>query len=429
MGKEYFIGDFLKRTKRPVQIKDDVSYKRITISTKHKGIRLRDEKIGFEIGTKKQFLVKSGDFILSKIDARNGAFGIIPKDLDNAIITGNFWTYIVDNKIVDINWFLLLTNSEKFLGLCKNASTGTTHRKYLDEKIFLNEKIFIPSIEEQKKLVDFINNLKIKHNALLHEIQTQKQLVTQLKQSILQEAIQGKLTADWREQNPDTEPASELLKRIKAEKEKLINEKRIRKEKPLPPITPEEIPFDLPDGWVWCRITELFNVLSTNGKQVKNKDYLDKGNFPIVDQGKKLIGGYSNEKNKLIKLEKPIIIFGDHTKEIKYIDFNFIPGADGTKLLDFYKPQYVKFIFYLLKAIKLENRGYNRHFKILKQQIIPFPPLAEQKAIVEKVESLMQKVSAMEEEIKKSEQNAQMLMQAVLIEAFEDKKKEKTEKV
>jgi hypothetical protein len=93
-------------------------------------------------------------------------------------------------------------------------------------------------------------------------------------------------------------------------------------------------------------------------------------------------------------------------------------------LLDFYKPQYVKFIFYLLKAIKLENRGYNRHFKILKQQIIPLPPLAEQKAIVEKVENLMQKVSAMEEEIQKSEQNAKMLMQAVLKEAFEGKKEE-----
>ena len=274
-----------------------------------------------------------------------------------------------------------------------------------------------------KKAHQLLKNYSIIKN-ILDEISKQKKYVTTLKQSILQEAIQGKLTEDWRKENPDVESANELLKRIKAEKDRLIKEKKIRKEKPLPPITEEEIPFELPEGWVWCRIIKLFKVLSTNGKQIKNKDYLDKGNLPIIDQGKKLIGGYSNDRSKLIEIKKPIIIFGDHTKEIKFIDFNFIPGADGTKLLDFYKPQYVKFIFYLLKAIKLENRGYSRHFKILKQQIIPLPPLTEQKAIVKKVESLMQKVSAMEEEIQKSEQNAQMLMQAVLKEAFEGKKEE-----
>ena len=92
-----------------------------------------------------------------------------------------------------------------------------------------------------------MNKKKIKDN-----------LLKAVKQAILQEAIQGKLTADWRAKHPETvEGASEPLKRIKAEKEKLIKEKKIRKEKPLPPITEKEIPFELPEGWVWCRLGEV----------------------------------------------------------------------------------------------------------------------------------------------------------------------------
>lgn len=87
-------------------------------------------------------------------------------------------------------------------------------------------------------------------------------LLKSVKQAILQQAIQGKLTEDWRKQNPNIEPASELLKRIKAEKEKLIKEKKLRKERPLPPITQEEIPFELPDDWVWCRLGEIITLIS-----------------------------------------------------------------------------------------------------------------------------------------------------------------------
>ncbi len=154
------IKSFLKRIKNPIDIEDDVIYKRVTIKTNHNGISLRDEEIGANIGTKKQFTVKPNQFLLSKIDARNGAFGIVPSELDNAIITGNFWTYEVDKKIVDINWFLYFTESQHFIDICKSASTGSTHRKYLDETKFLNHKIRVPSIDEQRAIVEQIQNVK-----------------------------------------------------------------------------------------------------------------------------------------------------------------------------------------------------------------------------------------------------------------------------
>src|SRR5450759_5152865 len=98
------LGDFLKRSKIPIDIEDSKSYKRVTIRTKHQGVSVRDSEIGKKIGTKKQFILHKGQFVLSKIDALYGAFGIAPKDVDGAIITGNFWAYDVDKSIMNINW-------------------------------------------------------------------------------------------------------------------------------------------------------------------------------------------------------------------------------------------------------------------------------------------------------------------------------------
>src|SRR5205814_84561 len=95
-------------------------------------------------------------------------------------------------------------------------------------------------------------------SSITSELTTQQTLITQLRQSILQEAVQGKLI----KQNKNDEPASELLKRIKAEKEKLIKQGKLKKEKPLPPITENEIPYQLPEGWVWCRLGETIELIS-----------------------------------------------------------------------------------------------------------------------------------------------------------------------
>ena len=222
MNREFKISDFLKRIKNQIIIDDYTTYKRVTVSGNHKGVSLRDEVLGSKIGTKKQFTIKGSDFILSKIDARNGAFGIIPEELNNAIITGNFWTYSVDTNLIDTEWFFYFTHSYNFIQICIESSTGSTHRKYLDEKVFLNHKIILPEIEEQKEMVKRYKSSSAISINLTTEIQSQKKHLSNLKQSILQEAIQGKLTQEWREKNPNTEPASELLERLKAEKEQLI---------------------------------------------------------------------------------------------------------------------------------------------------------------------------------------------------------------
>jgi len=152
------IGSFLRRNKTNIDILDNNSYKRVTIKINNGGIFLRDIKKGIDIGTKKQFLIKEGQFIVSKIDARNGAFGVIPIELDDAIITGNFWTFDVDYSLINPHFLSLITTTKEFILFCSNASNGTTNRHYLQEEAFLNVKIPLPSLEEQNILLKKYND-------------------------------------------------------------------------------------------------------------------------------------------------------------------------------------------------------------------------------------------------------------------------------
>jgi type I restriction enzyme S subunit len=165
------IGEFLKRNKTAVAIEDDKTYKRATIKVRNGGIFLRDEEIGSKIGTKNQFLISKGQFLLSKIDARNGAFGVVPEVLDGGIITGNFWTFDVDYNIINPHYLALLTTTEAFVQFCEQASNGTTNRHYLQEPLFLNIKVPVPSLEEQNKLVEGYNMVIAKAEALVKECQ------------------------------------------------------------------------------------------------------------------------------------------------------------------------------------------------------------------------------------------------------------------
>lgn len=171
------IGEFLKRNKTAVSIEDDKTYKRATIKVRNGGIFLRDEEKGSNIGTKNQFLISKGQFLLSKIDARNGAFGVVPDVLDGGVITGNFWTFDVDYTIINPHYLTLLTTTQAFVSFCEQASNGTTNRHYLQEPLFLNIKVPVPSLEEQDKLVE-------EYNKAITKIVDKENTINTLKKSI-----------------------------------------------------------------------------------------------------------------------------------------------------------------------------------------------------------------------------------------------------
>ena len=147
----------------------------------------------------------------------------------------------------------------------------------------------------------------------------------------------------------------------------------------------------LQNNWRWINLLDSFEN-RTSSKKIQQKDYLADGRIPVIDQGQKLIGGYTNEVDLKYDGELPIILFGDHTRCIKYIDFPFVQGADGVKVLEpkkFYLP---KALFYILQTLNMPDLGYRRHFPLFKNYTIPLPPLEEQQRIVNVIENLFAKL-------------------------------------
>jgi type I restriction enzyme M protein len=120
--------------------------------------------------------------------------------------------------------------------------------------------------------------------------------------------------------------------------------------------------------------------------KIKKSEYLPEGKYPIIDQSSNFIAGYCDNKDFLYNVTKPVVIFGDHTRELKYVDFDFVLGADGVKILQFKEVALAKYLFYVLKNTPIKSLGYSRHFKELVRLEIPLPPIEEQKKIVEELD-------------------------------------------
>ena len=154
------IGSFLVKSKDIIEIQDDVEYKQVTIKINNGGVVPRNNGetiLGSKIGTKRQHVVHAGQFIMSKIDARNGAYGIVPAELEGAIVTNDFPVFDVDTEKIVPQFLVLVSTTEKFVEFARKCSSGTTNRKRIDIDAFLNQQIPLPSIEEQELILKEYN--------------------------------------------------------------------------------------------------------------------------------------------------------------------------------------------------------------------------------------------------------------------------------
>ena len=433
------IGDILSRNKTAVVVEDGTSYKQVTIRTNYKGVVLRGTQDGSTILTKNQFAVSAGQFILSRIDARNGAFGIIPEELEGAIVTNDFLAFDINEDEVEREFFNVFLQSPVFLEACIKASRGNTNRKRVDEDFFLNYEVNLPPLQDQHDLIKQINKGRTKLALAQHELTHQQSLLTKLKQAILQEAIQGKLTADWRAAHPDVEPASQLLHRIQAEKARLIAAKKLRPEKPLPKITPAEIPFEIPKGWEWCRFGSYarfergkFSARPRNDKRFFGGPYpfiqigsLD-SHGSIVTEATQTLNDAGLAVSKMFEAGTiAVAIVGGTIGNLGVLgrDMCFTDSVVGVRPS---KLTCQDFILLMMrsKQPEIQSVAYQRagqpniSLPNLTDILIPLPPLAEQAAIVERVEALMTTCRALEAEIEHARTHAAHLLQAVLKEAF-----------
>lgn len=148
------LGDVLKRVKNIVVIEDEKTYEAIRVKYYNGGVESRGKHIGKDIKSKRQFRVSAGQIVVSKIDARNGAIGIIPKHLNDAIITNNFIVYDVDLAKVLPKFLVLLLTSQTMMKKIADDSSGATRRIYLQEDKFLSEPIALPTLTDQRMLIE-----------------------------------------------------------------------------------------------------------------------------------------------------------------------------------------------------------------------------------------------------------------------------------
>lgn len=177
----------------------------------------------------------------------------------------------------------------------------------------------------------------------------------------------------------------------------------------------ETVKSDVGMRWEMYNFSDLVNDITGGNRKFQSFEYQANAAFPIVDQSEKFISGFTNE-NAIVKRKKDVVIFGDHTKALKFIDFDFCLGADGVKVLEPVEELDSKFLFYFLNTITLPDVGYSRHFKFLKETRIPLPPLPIQKRIAEILDAADALKRKDQELLKKYDE----LAQAIFIDMFGD---------
>jgi type I restriction enzyme S subunit len=437
------ISDILTRNKTSVTVEDGTRYRQVTIRTNYKGVVLRGTQDGSTIATKKQFSVSAGQFILSRIDARNGAFGIVPDELEGAIVTNDFLAFDINEDEVEREFFNIFLQSPVFLEACIKASRGNTNRKRVEEDFFLNFQVNLPPLPRQRQLIKQISKCRTDVSTVQNELRRQKALLENLKQAILREAIQGKLTADWRADHRDIEAASQLLSRIHAEKARLVAAKKIRPEKLLPKITVAKMPFEIPKSWEWCRLGAIGMDVSYGTSQ---KAHTEAKGIPVLRMGNVTVDGRITYKDlkyvspRIKDLPRLFLRSGDiifnRTNSYELVgksavfrqdqEFTLASYLIRIRLFEKLIPEYVAYLInssicrtmFIEPDIIQQNGQANFNGTKLKTIPIPLPPVAEQAVIVERVEALMTTCHELEVEIERSRIRAAHLLQAILRDAF-----------
>ena len=435
--KNVKLGDILTESKEISEFPNPD--RRITVRLKVLGVEKRGLENEVE-GATKQYIRKAGQFIYGKQNFHKGAFGIVPQELNNFESSSDLPAFDVDKSCLPEFIFYFFKQGNFYLELSKIASGVATQR--INTAQLFQLELLLPDIKTQKKLIANIESLETNGGAISTELTHQLHLVKKLRQQLLQDAVQGKLV----EQNKKDEPASELLKKIKAER---LNRDaalaRPKKEKELAPIKPEEIPFEIPENWVWCRLGEILFELKYGTSQ--SCDYDNTKNSPVLripNVSSGILNGddlkYTNLNSKeridLALEENDILIIRSngsrdlvgrtvlvHSEFIGFayagylIRLRFNKKLIGSKYL--LKATSAPYFRELIETPLRTTVGINNiNTEEISNLLIPFPPILEQDRISTKVEELMQYCNELEASIKQSESQNVKLLQQVLREAL-----------
>ena len=389
-------------------------------------------------------LIKKGDLVISGINVEKGALTVYEGEED-ILATIHYSSYIFDTSKIDIDFLKVFLRSPDFVQLLKEQVPGGIKTEIKPKHILPLEVYFPETTKEQKIIAEHFFEKEAKFNQLDEHISYQLTQLENLNQAILQEAVQGKLV----KQDPKDEPASELLKRIKSEKAtRRQAQGKGKKEKTLPPIKPEEIPFEIPVNWTWCRLGEI--IFDTEGgksphclnQNVKGDEWgvikttaVQQMEF-LEDENKILPKGFKVSDNHKVCVDDVLITRAGPQNRVgvvccvNQLSKNLILSD---KTIRFRHPKNLIYSKYLAtvynaprmksiissKMVGMAESQVNISQDSMKSFLFPLPPLSEQKRIVAAIEKQFALTQQLKEKVIANQQATEQLLKALLHQAFE----------
>lgn len=316
-----------------------------------------------------KYIIKTGDLLIAMSGATTGKMGIYSMR-QRALLNQRVGNICVQSRYLTANYrnYFMYSQSDVILKMAYGGAQPN-----ISSQMILNIPIPLPPLSEQYRIVNAIKNLlEIVDRIEENQISLDKFLCS-IKQKILQLALSGNLLTH----DHNDEPAIDLLRRI----------------------NPSYIPCDnrhyenLQSGWQEVAFDHIFKSIPTKRFQVQQKEIQPKGTVPVISQSANYIEGYTDDIDKIFTAT-PVIIFGDHTRVVKFVDFPFVVGADGVKIYS--TKIFPPYGYYLIEyaAHNIENKGYGRHSQYIAKQRYPLPPYDEQKRIVESIRKMFMTIDS-----------------------------------
>ena len=350
-----------------------------------------------------------GDVIFAKITPcfQNRKSAVV-KDLTNGIGAGTTELYVLRSygKYINEKYLLYFVKNQQFILDGIATMKGTAGQQRISRNFVINYLLPLPPFAEQKRIVEKLDALLSQVDELAKDerelVELEETFPRRMRNSLLQAAIQGKLT----EQLPSDGGARDLLRKIRTEKAKIVATKKIKAEKPLPPVTDDEIPFDLPDNWCWCRLGEICNY-GTNetispdamerGKLLVDLEDIEKDSGKLINR-KFFDGNNANSSKNVFRCGQ--VLFGKlrvYLNKVIVADNNgycsseILPLDFGQNILSRYaqivlmSPMFISYATACSYGTKMPRLGTTAG----QLALFPLPPLAEQERIVEKLDALL----------------------------------------
>ncbi|BBO74546.1 hypothetical protein DSCW_19630 [Desulfosarcina widdelii] len=430
------LGQVVKHRKEFVEIDDTEKYKRCRVQLHAKGIVLRDEVEGLTIKTKKQQVCRAGELLVAEIDAKVGGFGIVPPELDEAIVSSHYFLYSLNPDKIEGGFLDCYVRTPFFRDQVK--AQGSTNYAAIRPQQVLAYEIPLPPLSEQRRIVAKIERLAGK-------VEEAKELRGNTRQTIdnFRVAAFRTIFETRKFSSPNDTPVRDTIEQLKQEKQTLVDSKVIRKPPHLPTICDEEIPFILPPQSTWIRLENICHSVTDGTHQTPM--YTDNGRIFLSAQNVKPYK-FIPEVHRYVSQDDYESYVAKVKPELGDILMTRVGAGIGeTALID----RSIDFAIYVsLCLIKPLNSFINRKFLVhwlnspygaraskertlgrgfsqgnlnltfIRQFVIPFPPIEEQQRIVDALDELQNKIDALKILQAKSAVELDAMLPSILDKAF-----------